>query len=94
MMHPIHISWSAQSRFVVDELIELPEWAMSSSKFELLAGVADKEMKIGVIYVAEASNDIKQQNTLLPQQSYCDFSGNSRDGGSVLISAKHCLWLD
>lgn len=62
--HP-QISWPAQRRFVVDELIELPEWAMSSSKFELLAGVADKEIKIGVIYVAEASNDLKQQSTSL-----------------------------
>lgn len=73
--HP-QISWSAQSRFVVDEIIELPEWAMSSSKFELLAGVADKEMKIGVIYVAEASNDLKQLNTS-SAQSLHEFADSS-----------------
>lgn len=60
--HP-QLSWSAQSRLVVDEVVKLPGWAISSAKFELLAGVAGKSEKIGVIYVNEAFKSLDKHNS-------------------------------
>lgn len=56
------LPWSAQSRFILDELIELPDWTASSTKFELMAGVAGKQKKIGVISVTEES--------IIPNEQY------------------------
>jgi len=50
--HP-QLSWSSQSRYVVDETIDLPEWAMDSDRFELLAEVAGKQEKVAVIHVSD-----------------------------------------
>jgi capsular polysaccharide transport system permease protein len=60
--HP-QLSWSAQSRFVVDEFISLPDWAIGSAKFELLAGVAGKPEKVGIIYVSEAFKSLDKHNS-------------------------------
>lgn len=46
--------WSAQSRLIVDEVIELPDCAISTSKFELSASVAGKPEKVGIIHISEA----------------------------------------
>ncbi|MEQ1557247.1 MAG: hypothetical protein ABL915_10710, partial [Gallionella sp.] len=46
----------------MDELIELPDWTASSTKFELMAGVAGKQKKIGVISVTEES--------IIPNEQY------------------------
>src|ERR1700693_2424485 len=60
--HP-QLSWSAQSRFVVDEIVELPDWAISSTKFELLAEVAGKPEKVGVIYVSEIFKNLDKHDS-------------------------------
>jgi capsular polysaccharide transport system permease protein len=60
--HP-QLSWAAQSRFVVDEIVELPDWAISSTKFELLAEVAGKPEKVGVIYVSEIFKNLDKHDS-------------------------------
>jgi len=58
--HP-EFSWSTQSRFVVDEAIQLPDWAMSATRFEILAAVEGKPEKIGIISVGVVSGSHKEQ---------------------------------
>jgi capsular polysaccharide transport system permease protein len=60
--HP-QLSWAAQSRFVVDEIVELPDWAISSTKFELLAEIAGKPEKVGVIYVSEIFKNLDKHDS-------------------------------
>lgn len=60
--HP-QLSWSGQSRFVLDEVIKLPDWAISAAKFKLLARVAGKPEKVGIIYVSEAYKSIDESNS-------------------------------
>jgi capsular polysaccharide transport system permease protein len=48
--HP-QLAWSGQSRFVLNEEIALPNWAISATQFELFAGVSGRQEKIGVIQV-------------------------------------------
>lgn len=55
------IPWSGQSQFVVDEVVDLPDWAMSSTQFELQAGVAGKTENIGIVYVGEVSSGSKER---------------------------------
>jgi capsular polysaccharide transport system permease protein len=50
--HP-QLPWSAQSRFVLNEVVALPDWAISATQFELFAGVSGRQEKIGIIQVAE-----------------------------------------
>lgn len=57
------LSWSAHSRFVVDEVVELPDGAMSSARFDLWAEVAGKPENIGVVYVGEVSGSQRELNT-------------------------------
>lgn len=64
--HP-EVPWAAQSRLVVDEVVELPDWAKNSSKFELLAEVAGKQENIGVLHVGKVSNGLKQQHASLAE---------------------------
>jgi capsular polysaccharide transport system permease protein len=61
--HP-QFSWSAQSRFVVNETIELHEWAIKSDQLELLAEVAGKQEKLGVIYVGNADKGLDHYGSL------------------------------
>lgn len=56
------IPWSAQSRFLVNEIVELPEWAINSDAFELMAGVGNKPEKIGIIHVRKGPNAIEPQH--------------------------------
>lgn len=53
-------SWSAQSRFELDEAVELPDWAINSAQFELHAAAAGISEKIGIIYVGEVSRCPKE----------------------------------
>ena len=62
--HP-KLPWSAKSRFVVDETIELPQWAIGSNQFELFAEVAGKLERIGVINSGEGP----EQRSALPAAS-------------------------
>ena len=61
--HP-HLSWATQSRFAVDEVVELPNWAISSARFELWAEVAGKAEKVGAVYVSEAFTNPDKHNSV------------------------------
>lgn len=65
------LSWSAQSRFVVDETIALPDWTNSFAKLELFAGVAGKPEKVGTVYVSKAIR-ISGENNSSSKHSYLD----------------------
>lgn len=60
------LPWSAQSRFVVDEVFDLPRWARGAAKFELFAGVAGKQERIGVIYIGEVFKGAEKQSGSTP----------------------------
>lgn len=60
LRHP-ELPWSGQSRFVVNEVVELPDWATRAARFELLAEVAGKPENIGVIHVDGVSNRLQEQ---------------------------------
>lgn len=56
------IPWSVQSRFVVNEIVSLPDWA-SGERFELMAGVAGKSVNIGVLHIGKAACNLKTVST-------------------------------
>jgi capsular polysaccharide transport system permease protein len=60
--HPL-LSWATQCRFVVDEMVELPDWAISSVKFELWTEIAGKAEKVGVVYFSEAFTSADKHNS-------------------------------
>lgn len=47
------ISWAEQSRFVFDEFISLPDWAIDSTQLNLVAGVDGAQEQLGIIYVGD-----------------------------------------
>jgi capsular polysaccharide transport system permease protein len=55
------LPWSGHSRFVVDEVVDLPDWVLSSNKLELLAGVDETKVNLGVIYFGKNFNSAKDQ---------------------------------
>lgn len=97
------LPWSAQSRFVVNETIELPDWAMTTTRFELLAGVAGKPENIGVVYVGEISRGLKERHdssaeATVPQIAAPSFSvkvtANSAVTAAVKSPAVEALVID
>lgn len=55
--HP-KFAWSGQSRFVLDETLELPDWAGEAKQFDLIAMAGSKKLKLGVVHIGQA---IKEQ---------------------------------
>lgn len=49
--HP-DIAWSAQSRFVVDETVALPDASAKASQIDLLAEIGGTYRKVGIIHIA------------------------------------------
>jgi capsular polysaccharide transport system permease protein len=62
--HP-QLAWSGQSRFMLNEEIALPDWAISATQFEIFAGVSDGQEKIGVIQVGEDGKRIDRPSAYL-----------------------------
>lgn len=56
--HP-NVEWSGQSRFVLDETVELPDWVGAAKQFDLSVIAGTKKIKLGVIHIGQA---IKEQD--------------------------------
>ncbi len=62
--HP-QVAHSTKSRFVVDEVAALPDWATNSDRFELMADVVGKPEQIGFINVSNVFKSQDKQNIAL-----------------------------